>query len=70
MTPYSQETTANRDETMATSTTFDALLAELSLTRSTYETLRTSNAPLADRASMLTKLHDLRSEIAGLRTAH
>lgn len=54
---------------MTTNPTFESLLMELSATRSAYEQLRVANGPLADRAATLTRLHDLRSEIAGLRSA-
>ncbi|HSF86306.1 MAG TPA: hypothetical protein VLG28_11720 [Acidimicrobiia bacterium] len=53
---------------MATRTMFDLLLSELSRTRMTYENQRAADAPLADRASTLNKLHSLRSEIAGFRS--
>lgn len=52
-----------------TNNAFESLLVELSETRSTYESLRAADGPLAERASTLSKLHDLRSAIAGLRRA-
>lgn len=54
---------------MITNSTFETLLMELSATRTAYEHLRVNNGPLAERAATLTRLHDLRSEIATLRSA-
>ena len=54
---------------MAISTTFDSLLTELSQTRDAYESLRASDGSLEERASTLTRLHDLRHRMAGMRTA-
>ncbi len=54
---------------MTANSGFESLLMELSATRSAYEQMRTTNGPLAERAATLTRLHDLRSEIAGLRRA-
>ena len=55
---------------MAINSDFEALLSELMATRRTYEQLRTTDGPLAERASTLNRLHQLRSQIAGIRTAH
>ncbi len=47
--------------------TFDTLLRELAVTRSRYETLRSSGQDLAARAEALSRLHGLRASIAQVR---
>ena len=45
------------------------VLRDLAETRGSYEQLRTTNAPLAERARLVSLLHDLRAEASEARNA-
>jgi hypothetical protein len=47
---------------------FGALFRQLLDTRNRYETLRSGGAPFAERSELLDRLHDLRAEMALLRS--
>lgn len=46
---------------------FERVLEDLATTRREYEELRTSSGPLAERARLVSQLHELRAEASRIR---
>lgn len=65
--PGRSERSAERRPGPASRDDFERLFRELAEARLAYDAMRNARAPLADRAVLRTRLHELRAALAGAR---